>query len=61
MKTKEDYERAAERAERSFENLKAVKAEADRMIEEAEYEYADACTDLATYEDRPGIPKEEYR
>lgn len=59
-----EYIRAATRYRAAWDNLnhlKHVKASIDRALDDAEDELAAASQELSKYEDRPGIPKTEYR
>ena len=55
------YEAARERLERANRNLKVAKAEAERILTEAEVEWTEADANLAAHEVSPGIPQPQYR
>ena len=55
------YEAARERLERANRNLKKAKAEAHRILTEAEVEWSEADDNLRRYESAPGIPQPQYR
>ena len=55
------YEAARERLERANRNLKTAKAEARRILTEAEIEWNEADDNLRQHETTPGIPLPEYR
>jgi len=56
-----EYEEACERFNLAVENQRKANIEADRILNDAENEYSNAERNLRKYEDRPGIPKREYR
>jgi hypothetical protein len=55
------YEEARERLERANQNLKKARAEAHRILTEAEVEWNEADANLAAHESSPGIPQPQYR
>jgi hypothetical protein len=55
------YEQACERYSAACANYPKAKAEADRILREAEDEYDAASANLRQYEISPGIPKPECR
>jgi len=55
------YEAARERLERANRNLKKAKAEAHRILTEAEVEWNEADDGLRQHESQPGIPLPQYR
>ena len=55
------YEAAVERFHRAHQNYPEAKAEADRILQEADDEYEAATANLRQYETQPGIPLPEYR
>ena len=55
------YEAACERLERANRNLKTAKAEARRILTEAEVEWNEADDNLRQHQVSPGIPLPEYR
>jgi hypothetical protein len=55
------YEAACERLERASANLPKAKAEAERILREADDEYYAATANLRLYESQPGVPLPEYR
>jgi hypothetical protein len=55
------YEAACERFERASRNYPKAKAEAERILREANDEYDAAEANLRQYESAPGIPLPEYR
>lgn len=55
------YEAACERFEAATRNLPAAKAEASRILREADEEWDAAQVNLRQYESSPGIPLPQYR
>jgi hypothetical protein len=55
------YEEAAERFGRAAHNYPKAKAEAEKILREADDEWNAAVADLRQYESQPGIPLPEYR
>jgi hypothetical protein len=55
------YEEAAERFARADQNYPKAKAEAFRILQEADDEWAAAQANLRQYESFPGIPLPQYR
>lgn len=55
------YEQACDRFNAASENYPKAKAEAARILREAEEEYEAAEAHLRQYESKPGICKPEYR
>lgn len=58
---KNPYEAACDRFNEASENYPKAKAEAERILREAEEEYEAAQANLRQYEVSPGIPRPEYR
>jgi hypothetical protein len=55
------YEAACARFNAAVRNHAIATAEADAMVRAADDEWEAANANLAEYEDRPGIPKPQYR
>jgi hypothetical protein len=56
-----EYEAAAERFNRASARIPEARAEAFRLMADAEAEYEAAAADLARYESKPGVPLPQYR
>lgn len=55
------YEEACERFDRASDNWPKAKAEAERIVREADEEYEAAWANLRRYESSPGLPLPQYR
>ena len=55
------YEAACDRFNRASKNYPKAKAEAARILAEAEAEWEAAQVNLRRYESQPGIPLPQYR
>jgi len=55
------YEAASERFQQASRNYPKAKAEAERILREADDEYDAAEANLRQYESQPGIPLPQYR